>query len=303
VLLGVSWWLSRGSAARSARRMWWFSLVLLLTGAAALSRLTGWPYPYLFLWRPALAVLVVFASGALVVSARGLLARRSLRLVLGALAVAVVCVFSGSMAVAVLAKDGPISPLEPVTRSLVGQVQDKVPAQGALLRLDTTSLLALQKGVFDGLVRRDRNVFVDESVAYQYGDQYGTSPSDVGKVWWVAESGYARTVLESQPGAEVIASYSPLSSADEARLRDLQRKLVDAFVADGHPEYVPLIDSPLLAFFVRDLSPPTRSLVDQVTRLNDRAAKAGGLRSSIVAFPPDQAPESLPYSEYVHLSG
>jgi len=300
-LLFGSWWWTRRLPARDARRMLLLSALLLVVGVVELARVTGWPFPYLFLWRPAVAVLVVFSSAAVLVVAHRFLRHRQVRIVLGVLAVSAVGVFSGSMASAVLTHPQMISPLEPITRSMIRQIADRIPKQGVILRLDTTSLAALQKGIVDGLARRGEHVFVDDWVAYQYGSQYSAKPSEVASVWWVAESGYATTVLSDLPGAKVIASYSPLPAEQERRLRRLQRNLAHRFVAEGHAEFVPLLDSPLLAFAVHDLPDADMTVVDEVARLNDRASRAGGLRSSIVAFPPTSAPKTVPYSQYVDL--
>lgn len=302
-LLGVSWWLSRGRPARDARRFWVISVVLLAASVVTLARVTGFPFPYLFQWRPVVAVVLVFASGGLVVVARRWFGHAVVRRTLAVLALAVMFTFSGSMAVAILANDEPVSHLEAVTAHLVDQVEDQVPAGGVILRLDTTSLLAEQKGLFDALARRDEPVFVDESVSYQYGDQYEAEPSDVDAVWWIAESGYARTVLEQLPGARVIASYSPLSPKEEARLQQLQREAVERLQAVGAPQYIPIIDSELLAFAVKgQISEQDHALFDAVAALNGKVARLGGMRSAIVAFPPKEAPEAVPYSEYVDFS-
>lgn len=304
-ILALSWWASRGRPASSARRLWTLAAALLPVAVLALSRVTGWLYPYLFQWRPAIAVLVVFASAGLVVVARRLLDRAVVRTALAAVAVVAVCVFSGSMAFAILRDGGRTPALERMSRSLVDDVADRVPPGGTILRLDPVTLIGAQKGIFDELARRGKPVFVDERLGYLYGEQHGAVLGDVDSVWWVAESGYATTVLERLPGAEVIARYSPLSPPDEDRLARLQRELIERFEANGTPQYIPIVDSALLSFAIPDLAAEDRALVDEVAELNRRASRGNVLRTSIVAFPPDSAPTELPYSEYVgaDLSG
>jgi hypothetical protein len=248
-----------------------------------------------------LGVLTVFAAAGLVVAARRLLDRAALRRVLFALAAVTVCVFSGSMALAILRDSTTVAVLQRSSRELVDDVADRVPAGGVILRLDPTTLLGAQKGIFDELARRGKPVFVDDSISYVYGDQHGAAAADVDAVWWVAESGYASTVLEQLPGAKVIARYTPLPPRDEARLERLQRELVARFQANGTPQYIPFVDSELLSFAVPDLSGPDRALVDEVTELNQRASRGGVLRTSIVAFPADSAPTELPYSKYASI--
>jgi hypothetical protein len=298
-ILALSWWVSRGRPARAARRLWIIAAVLLPVAVLTLSRVTGWLYPYLFQWRPVIAVLVVFASAGLVVVARRLLDVAGVRIVLAGLAVVTVCVFSGSMAFAILRDGGRTPALERMSRSLVDDVADQVPAGGVILRLDPTTLIGAQKGIFDELARRGKPVFVDERISYVYGDQYGATPADVDSVWWVAESGYATAVLERLPGAKVIARYSPLPPRDEARLERLQRELIARFEANGTPQYIPVVDSALLGFAVRNLSAKDQALVDEVAALNQRAARGNVPRTAIVAFPAGSAPTELPYSQYV----
>jgi hypothetical protein len=304
-ILALSWWVSRGRPAPAARRLWTIAAVLLPVAVLTLSRVTGWLYPYLFQWRPVIAVLVVFASAGLVVVARRLLDLAGVRMVLAGLAVVTVCVFSGSMAFAILRDGGRTPALERMSRTLVDDVADRVPPGGVILRLDPTTLIGAQKGIFDELARRGKPVFVDERLGYLYGEQHGATPADVDAVWWVAETGYATTVLERLPGAKVIARYSPLPPRDEARLERLQRELIGRFEANGTPQYIPFVDSALLSFAVRDLSAEDRALVDEVAGLNQRAARGDVPRTAIVAFPAGSAPTELPYAQYVgtDLSG
>jgi hypothetical protein len=303
VLLVGAWWLTRHRPVRNANRMLALATVVLVFAVVALARVRGWPFPYLFLWRPAVAVFIVFAAVGTIVVGYRLFDARAVRISFGCVSVALVAIFSGSMAVAVLADSGPVSPLEDVTRSMVRQAEAAgVPRRGVLLEPDPTSLFALQKGIFDELDRRGERVFVDDSVAYQYGDQHAASPKDVAAVWWVAESGWATTMLRQLPGAHVVASFSRLPRQLERESEQLQAKLAKRFVALGHPEYVAELDSPYLAFQVKGLSSESDQRdVLRLARLNNRFTELGGVRASIVAFPPAQAPDHLPYSEYVKL--
>jgi hypothetical protein len=271
------------------------TLVLFVVGTLALGRVTGIPYPYLYYWRPVLAVMVALA----VVAAVGVGLQRNHRRWVrpaGVIAAAmVVAATSGALAIDVGDHATAVSPFEPITKTIVRQLESHgIPKSGVILRLDTSSPIQLHRGIFDQLDRDGKPVRVDEDIAYEFGTQRGAAPSEVSAVWWVAEGSRALTELTAQPGSRVIAFYTPLRRRDEAEMATLQQRVYGALVATQRTDLLDQLDSPFIAFVIQDLPGVDHAAIDRLGRLNDAVVRSGGCRCGVVAFSPGEAPMTIP---------
>jgi hypothetical protein len=157
------------------------------------------------------------------------------------------------------------------------------------------SLLQLQRGVLDELLRHSDDVFVDLSQAYQYRDGLARDPASVGRVWWVAESGAALAELMAQPGAHLIASWSPLDPASERRARQLSSRLREQFHAAQRPDLDAALDGPFQQLLSDDVDGVDHEAARELTALNNRAGRIGP-RTGVVSFAPGDAPARLEVS-------
>jgi hypothetical protein len=278
--------------AKAQGRFAVLACALFVAGALSLGRLTGVAYRYLFYWRPVLAVLVVVAFLA-VMATRVPWERwrwaRGVGLVSAAVAIAMT---SGLLAVGVAEESA--APFEPVTRSLVRQLQQHgVPKRGVILRLDTDSLIQLQRGIFDELDRDGLPVRVDRDIAYEFGEHRGVDPSDVAAVWWVAENGSALTGLTALPGSRVIASSTPLSPAEEREIARLQHRVYGALEAADRQDLFIQLDSPLIGFSLAEVPGVDQTDLARLSALNEKMSHFPVTRSAVVAFRPEDAPRVL----------
>ncbi len=266
---------------------------LAVAGWFALSRVEGETIPYLFLWRPVLAVAVLLGVGWALLSDTQVV-RRSATVVGPVLAVLVLVWGSGHYAVDVARASTKDSAPELATASLARQLLHRgIPDGGVIVRLQWGSFLQLQRGVYDELARHADDVFVDESQAYQYRDGRAAEPDSVGRVWWVAESGAALAELTAQPGARLIASWSPLPPHTERRARVLASRLRAQFHELGRPDLDGQLDTEFLALLTDRIDGVDHEAARELTAINVRLAKDGGVRTGVVSFAPGDAPAQL----------
>ncbi len=293
-LLSVGLYVTRRPAASAQRRFVLLAGALLLTGIVTLARVTGVPYSYLFQWRSAVAVvLVLTVVWAMAGAAR--LSRWRYAAVSGVIgAFVVVGLGSGGLAWSIVDHPADVSPFERATEEIASQLERRrVPAGGVILRLDTRSLIALQRGVFDELDRAGVPVSVDESLDYQFGSRRGAKPEDVDEVWWVAENGRSLAYVSARPGAEVIARSTPLARDEEQEAVVLQRRIIDGLVAAGREDLVRSLDGPLVAFALDGVPGIDQADVGRLTELNTKVDENGGCRCGVVAMRPDLAPADV----------
>ncbi|HLM18334.1 MAG TPA: hypothetical protein VK549_10970, partial [Acidimicrobiia bacterium] len=269
---------------------------LAVAGCFALSRVEGEMLPYLFLWRPVIAIAVVLGVGWALLSGVRTVQRYGtvVGLVLAALVVAVSSgQYAGEVARASSKDTGP----ERATASLARQLERHgIPDDGVILRLEETSFAQLQRGIFDELARDHDEVFVDERLAYQYRHDRAAAPRSVGRVWWVAENGAALTELMEQPGARLIASWSPIPPRLDRRARHLSTQLRSQFHALDRSDLDAQLDAPLLALVTSDLHGINHAAARELAAINDQLSRRGGQRVGVVSFSPDDAPEQLSVS-------
>jgi hypothetical protein len=290
-LLGVGLYVTRRRAATPARRFQLLAGALFVTGIVTMARVTGVPYPYLFQWRSAVAVVIVLGAAWAIAQAARLFRWRHAAVsgVVGAFVV--VALGSGGLAWSIVDHPTEVSPFEPATKEIATELKRHgVPPGGVILRLDTVSLIALQRGIYNELDRSGISVSVDENLDYQFGDRRGAAAKDVEQVWWVAENGRSLAYLSSLPGAEIIASSTPLERDEEREAATLERRILDGLVAAHREDLIGMLDSPLAAFAVGGVPGIDIRDVDRLAELDAKALKEGGCRCGVVAMRPDVAP-------------
>ncbi|CAN5730239.1 hypothetical protein BH10ACT1_BH10ACT1_40120 [soil metagenome] len=289
-LLVLAWRSTRGPGKVHDRRLVELSLVALLAGCVALSRVSGELAPYLFYWRLVLGPFVVL--GTVTVLLRDAAnARPALRS--GMVAAAAVAVAWASVAMAFAVADHPraVMAFEPEARELIDQVTaDGTPGGTILVRSAGSPLGGVQGGVFDELDRRGADVRVDRRRPFQFGHGRNASRATADRVWYVVEDGLELSLLSALPGAEVVARTSPLPSADEAELVTLQRRIAGQLRRAGHPDLMASLDSPLATFELDAVPSISQSDRDRLSHLDEQVQRAGRCRCAIVAFDSDDAP-------------
>jgi hypothetical protein len=293
-LLGVGLYVTRRPAAVAQRRFVLLAGALLLTGIVTLARVTGVPYPYLFLWRSAIAVVLVLTV-AWVTSSAARLSRWRYAAVSGVVGVfIIVALGSGALAWSIVDHPSDVSEFERATEEIASELErHRVPRGGVILRLDTASLIALQRGVFNELDRSGVSVSVDESLEHQYGSRRGAKPGDVEQVWWVAENGRALAYLSSLPGAATVARYSPLGPDEEREAATLERRILDGLVAAQREDLIGLLDNPLVTFALSGVPGIDQDDARRLAELNAKVDEKGGCRCGVVAMPAEEAPVDI----------
>ena len=296
VLLAVGIVVARRRGEGATVRFLALVAVLAVAACLALSDVEGQPLLYLFFWRPVIAIALVLGVGWALLAGRKQV--RTYGPVAGSLlAVLILAWGSGQYAIDVAHASDHNTPAERATASLARQlIRRGIPRDGVILRLDEVSLLQLQRGVLDELTRHSDDVFVDMGQAYQYRAGLAKDPASVGRVWWVAESGAALAELMAQPGAHLIASWSPLEPAAERRARRLSSRLRAQFHALQRPDLDAALDGPFLALVTDHLEGVDHAAAHELTALNTRAGRAGGPRSGVVSFAPGDAPARVEVS-------
>lgn len=294
--LAAAWLFARRRGDVPCCRAVVLASALFAVGTIALGRVTGTPWPYLFYWRSVVAVFVILTIGATFVRGFDLARSASIRGLGVGVAFCVVLLCAGSLTLSVVRDADETKPLQTITSDLVRQaLAVGVPSEGVILRLDTGSLLTLQRGIHNEMERLHEPVFVDEELGYQFGRQRSASPDDVGAVWWVAETGRSLSHLTGLPDARLIARVSPLDASREAELTELQRSLASQLTAAGRTELLGFLDTPLFAYVVADIDGVDAQAAERVSVLNARVEELGGFRVGIVALPPDNAPVHVPF--------
>ena len=269
--------------------------VLLVVGTLAITRVDGTVLEYQFLWRPVVAVAVVLGGGWALLAGSSFGGRW--RHTVGLVAAALVIVWSSGM----LARDvhglsGDTARERATAALTTSAVEHGVPEGGAILRLDDSSYVQLQRGLFNELRRRGEPVYVDEALAYQFPGGAAAAPSGVERVWWVADSGTGIAALSGLDGAKEIASYSPLSASHERRARALEATLLAQLRAADRADLIQFLDSSLLAYLTRDVDGVDHRVAQELADLNGIVEAENGLRAAIFAFDPATAPAAIPTS-------
>lgn len=293
-LLASALYVSGRRHATAVQRLLVMVTALFVSSVVVLGRVTGVPYPYLFYWRPIIAVLLVLGVAAALVPARAL--PRPFVAAAAVVTVALVVTGSGRLGYDVLTHGTGISPYEGATKSIASQLeQHGAPARGAILRIDVSSLVALQRGIFDAMDRADLRVYADSTLGFEFGDFRTKHPDQVDAVWWVGESGSIMARLSSAPGARVIAYSTPLDATHETEARRLQSELLGQLAAAHRLDLAGDLDTVLIGFGpVSSVAGVDHDAVGRLGLLNADVAKSGTCRCGVVEFPARTAPTSIP---------
>jgi hypothetical protein len=293
-LLAVGFVVARRGRRTDVERFLVIAAAMLVASPFVLARVTGVPYPYLFYWRPVVAVAVVLGVAGAIWAARS--RGRTVQAALVVVAIGLVAYGSGSIGIDVLRHDRAVSTYEGATSSIARQLRARgAPSRGAILRIDVRSLIALQRGIFDELNRHGMRVYADSRLGYEFGSNHARDADDVEQVWWVAESGSTLSYLMSRPDASLIASSTPLDARDEAEARRLQEQLLRELAAVGRTDLGAQLDSDLVAFPLADVPGVDQDAVRRLGDLNGKVTRARTCRCGVVAFPAGSAPSDLPW--------
>jgi hypothetical protein len=98
------------------------------------------------------------------------------------------------------------------------------------------------------------------------------------------------------PGARLVAYESVLPRALDRELVALQRSMARQLADTGHVDLIDDLDNPFFAVIVAQRHAPVdRRAAQRIADLNERVARSGGCRCTVVAFPADRAPD-LPFT-------
>lgn len=277
-------------SGRPIRSILMLSWVLLGAGVIALTFLRGKVAPYLFYWRIPVSILLVGAVLAAAWSLLGSGTRQRWSLPVACVALAAVAAPSVSFSVDVVDAPDDVMVFETIAERLAEQI-DSV-QQPVIVRWAGSPLSGLQAGLVNDLDRRGLPVGVDTGGGFQWGDGRELPVEEAGEVWFASEQGFVTAALERLPGASVVAAVSPLSSAEDQELGELQVEAIDELRRLGRSDVIPKLDSSLAVFDLEELDvldePERRRFVE----LSDAVAESGVYRASVVAFDPAGAPSA-----------
>ena len=297
----------RGSNRQLFERLWalaptvWVTYVVAIVGVA---RVKGFLFPYVVVWRPVVA-LIVLGWMATAVLAHLALRRRHL-LALGSIGVLV----AGILAVTTVARhdtvfDDDESVDLAVDRAFEYLARDGYPDRTGSepgwslappvirLRLGDAGLVGLFPAVLWRLDAADVPVGVDDDMTWIVGERSpDTALGAETAVWVVCDTGYGLSLVSSAPGARLVSEVTPFTEADERRVTELQTDIASRLRAAGRLEVLTALDSPLVAFALADeivAGIVDRETVEELAEFNLLTPEPGH-RFGIVAFEPDEAP-------------
>ena len=299
------WWLvvPAGVLAIAAfvgirRRLWdevrLLVLVALLSGVGivSLSRLKENAWSYMSLWRIPLAIIVVLASAWTLWSAWSRPPLFACRL---AIATCCIAILGGVIPVSrdILSTDH-VASGHTCASPIVSQLRDQHPSGRVLVRSVAPALWGVTQAVIDDLDRRGVDVVVDEKLELLWGSSRVASVTQVDEVWIITEDGMRGALLEVSPGAQVLASTSPLAPAEDQELSKLQREVSQQLDNLGRPDLISWLDYsdflPLLPEMIKAID---RNQLDRISFLLSLASESQSCRSSVVKFSPDDLPAAL----------
>jgi len=286
VLLAGSALLAWRTGSRPLARLVTLVTIMTLTAVGALSRVTDLPDRYLFLWRVEIAILIVLVTAVAVFTALNDHWKRRAGVVgIVCLTAATVWGFGG-LALDVVRHPSAVMAEQPRAQAIIDQLD--IPSRPVIVRFAGDPFRGIQGAVVDELDRRGAPVYVDRELDYQFGDHRVLDTSKADRVWYVVEQGQFATLLEDLPAAEILAELTPLSPADEAELRSLERRIIRALRSAGREELLGALDKPLAELVLAEVPGLEPELVERAVALIDKAQ--GGCRCAVIAFPADLAP-------------
>ncbi len=289
VLVGLAWCLSWRDRRRELRVLAELVAVLLVACAVSMALVNEAPRSYLFFWRIVGGTATVVLTLTIVVDT---LARSRWKSAIRAwtlLLALIVTVGSGSFASQVAAADGPVNPFEPMQASLLSQLhQNGQPDGPALVRPWGSTIIGMTAGLIDELAREHRPIFVDRSLAFEFGAGRTATPRDVRWILVVTEESALYSVGSTYPGARVVAVSHPLPDPQQNELVALQRHLATVLARDGKANLMAALSIPFTLELanVSGISPQELRTLAQL----NAAVVAHGCLCSVIEFPSNRSP-------------
>lgn len=266
--------------------------VSLFIGIVSVSRVQGFLFPYVVVWRLVIALMVLGWIAAVGVVAMQVSRRQVMTLAV------VSVVLAGGVALT------PISRYDTVTEHVVA-VEGAI--DQALMYLDQTSeaepltlrlklgdagLVGLYPAILWELEKRDVDVGIDADTAWVFGERV-LPVDEESTVWMVCDSGIGWSLLSSMPGAQIVSLVSPFTEDAESRVAALQIFVAEQLRRAGRVDALTTLDSPLVGLALSELI--SQGLVDG-DAVEELAAfniltPSPGRRFGIVAFEPEAVPE------------
>jgi hypothetical protein len=288
-LLAVGFVAARRSKRRDDARLLGVLTALVVYGIVALSRVIGDLEAYLFYWRIPLALLVIGAVVLACVHASRIQMPWGARspAFVGLLAAVVVAAPVVSMTIHVLETRGEVERLSRFERSvdvLGSQLPiERLEGKRVLVRFEGAAWGGVEAGVIDWLDRHGVDVKVDAPRSFQFGEGRVARLGEVDETWTVLEEGFRTSLASDDDARTFVARVVPVGSTREASIVELQASLAAQLRAAGRPELVNALDSPFVRLFVPHLRGVSRRDVTALAKLNERVARSGLCRCSIVA--------------------
>ena len=168
----------------------------------------------------------------------------------------------------------------------------QAPPGPVLVRLADTGFVGTAPATLRWLDEHGVDAGVDPSLTFVFGDR-ALPPERAATVWYVADTGWAFSVLSGLPGATIVAERTPLDGEDEARVRGLHRALASSLEAAGFVDDTSSLDSPLVALALGSIPKIDTAALAELATFNETVGRPGA-RFGIVAFAPADAPD-LPW--------
>ncbi len=280
------------------RRLLELATVTALVAIIAISRVTVDLVPFVFYWRVIAALFIVVAASWAVAHWVALDRVPIATYACVGVLMVVIALFFGDRARDVVRHRDVLGAPESSAQDLFAQFErGGLPREPILVRGLGTTTNGLAQGLVDELDRKGVPVRVDPQYGYQYGDQRAANRSNVAEIWYVSPDARYRSLLAGHDGARLVAYVSGLSRTEDQELIARQRSLAAELTAAGRPDLVDYLDSPFVRVVVGREGVPGIPFADvqRIADLNDKLARSGGCRCTVIAYPASSAPE-LPYT-------
>jgi hypothetical protein len=296
VLIGTAWVLARWRRRSELRLMAELLAVTLLAGVITLAEVRGPPIAYLFYWRIIIGAACVVLGLYLVVDV--LFGGRTVAIRLfSSVLVLAIGIASIGFTRSVAAASGPVGAMEPVTASIVKQLDaDGQPRKKVLVNAVGPDLGGLAAGIIDQLAREGVPVFVPPASGFLFGSGRTAQPSQVQEVWFVVEDSMAYSAWSLEPGARVLAVSHPLPSVDQADLVALQRDLSRLLQTQGRGYEVTDLSSPYVGIELAHVPGITSRELATLATFNLQVYRHTCL-CAVISFSPKDVPSRYPLGE------
>lgn len=288
-------------------RLWTLAPVMwvsVLIAIVSVSRVQGFLFPYVVLWRAVIALAVLgWIATVFVTVAR--LSRRNV-LIIAAVGVTV----AGGVALT------PVSRYDTVTEDVDAIEQAIEQAMNWIIDPDTADqtsgdrpgssddepiirlslgdagLVGLYPALVWELEHRGISSGIDAGTEWVFGERVLPAGRET-VTWLVCDTGIGWSLLSSMPGARIVSLVSPFTEEAETRVTALQEYVAQQLRAAGRVDALAALDSPLVALALSELI--DQGVVDGEA-LEELAAfniltPEPGRRFGIVAFEPETVPE------------